>query len=622
MSIGASRPDQIVAEAQSPVLSVAGLTTSFLRERQWIPVVRSVSFDVAPRETVAIVGESGSGKSVTALSIMRLIPRESGRIEGRITLAGRDLLTLPEADMKDIRGDDVAMIFQEPMTSLNPVLTIGFQIAEALIQHRGLSRAAAEAETIRLLDRVRIPAAKSRFHEHPHRFSGGMRQRVMIAMALACKPKLLIADEPTTALDVTIQAQILQLLKELQQEEGMSILFITHDMGVVAEIADRTVVMYGGQAVETDATSRIFAAPSHPYTRALLAAVPRLGSMDGRTRPMRFPIVDKVTGTSDEPTETPDTVSIAERPLLEVSNLTTRFPIRSGLFGKVSGRVHAVENISFTLRAGETLALVGESGCGKSTTGRSILKLTEPDAGTVLIDGQDVLAMNGRTLRDFRKHMQIVFQDPFASLNPRMSVGTAVAAPLLANGLATTSQARDKVADLLVRVGLTADMAARFPHEFSGGQRQRICIARALALGPKLIVADEAVSALDVSVKAQVVNLMLDLQASMGLAYLFISHDIAVVERMSHRVAVMYLGEIVEIGPRAALFGNPQHPYTKKLMAAVPVPDPARRGTRREVANDEIRSPVRAPDYQPPARQYREVSPGHAVQVWGEEWSA
>ncbi|HEX9588183.1 MAG TPA: ABC transporter ATP-binding protein [Bradyrhizobium sp.] len=607
-------------KAQTPVLSISGLATSFIRDGQWIPVVRNVSLDVAAKETVAIVGESGSGKSVTALSIMRLIPRESGRIQGSIKLAGRDLLTLPERTMQDVRGNEVAMIFQEPMTSLNPVLTIGFQIAEALIYHRGMSRSAAEAETIRLLEKVRIPAAKSRFHEHPHRFSGGMRQRVMIAMALACKPKLLIADEPTTALDVTIQAQILELLKVLQEEEDMSILFITHDMGVVAEIADRTVVMYDGQAVETNSTTQIFAAPSHPYTRALLSAVPRLGSMEGRARPMRFPIVDKVTGTSDEPTETPDTAATAERPVLEVANLTTRFAIRSGLFGKVSGRVHAVENVSFSLHAGETLALVGESGCGKSTTGRSILKLIEPDSGAILVDGADVLGMGTRALRELRKRMQIVFQDPFASLNPRMSVGSAIAAPLYAHGLASSSQARDRVADLLVRVGLTADMASRFPHEFSGGQRQRICIARALALGPKLIIADEAVSALDVSVKAQVVNLMLDLQASMGLAYLFISHDIAVVERMSHRVAVMYLGEIVEIGPRAAVFGNPQHPYTKKLMAAVPIPDPARRGEKRGVSNDEIRSPVRAPDYQPPVRQYREVTPGHVVQLWGEEW--
>ena len=634
MSNGPSGLDQLAAgakphraassfgEAQTPVLSISGLTTSFIRDGQRTPVVRNVSFDVAAKETVAIVGESGSGKSVTALSIMRLIPRESGRIQGSIKLAGRDLLTLPEQAMQDVRGNEVAMIFQEPMTSLNPVLTIGFQIAEALIYHRGMSRSAAEAETIRLLEKVRIPAAKTRFHEYPHRFSGGMRQRVMVAMALACMPKLLIADEPTTALDVTIQAQILELLKVLQEEEDMSILFITHDMGVVAEIADRTVVMYDGQAVETDSTAQIFAAPSHPYTRALLSAVPRLGSMEGRARPMRFPIVDKVTGTSDEPTETPDTVATTERPVLEVANLTTRFAIRSGLFGKVSGRVHAVENISFSLHAGETLALVGESGCGKSTTGRSILKLIEPDSGAILIDGEDVLGMNTRTLRELRKRMQIVFQDPFASLNPRMSVGSAIAAPLYAHGLASSSQARDRVADLLVRVGLTADMASRFPHEFSGGQRQRICIARALALGPKLIIADEAISALDVSVKAQVVNLMLDLQASMGLAYLFISHDIAVVERMSHRVAVMYLGEIVEIGPRAAVFGNPQHPYTKKLMAAVPIPDPARRAEKRGVSNDEIKSPVRAPDYQPPVRQYREVTPGHVVQVWGEEWPA
>ncbi|WP_245898227.1 ABC transporter ATP-binding protein [Phreatobacter cathodiphilus] len=599
-----------------PVLSVSNLVTSFLREGEWNAVVRGVSFDVGPKETVAIVGESGSGKSVTALSIMRLIPPQSGRVEGSIKLAGRELTTLPEKAMHHVRGNEVAMIFQEPMTSLNPVLTIGFQIAEALIYHRGLSRQEAEAETVRLLEKVRIPAAKSRFHEYPHRFSGGMRQRVMIAMALACRPKLLIADEPTTALDVTIQAQILELIKELQEEEDMSVLFITHDMGVVAEIADRTVVMYHGKAVEAGPTEQIFAAPAHPYTKALLSAVPQLGSMKDISRPMRFPIVDKTTGESDVPVETPDTVKAAERPVLEVSGLTTRFDIHSGLFGKVSGRVHAVENVSFSLHSGETLALVGESGCGKSTTGRSILRLIEPNAGSVLVDGEDVLAMDGGKLRDMRKRMQIIFQDPFASLNPRMSIGSAIAEPFYAHGLATGSEARDRVADLLTRVGLSPDMASRYPHEFSGGQRQRICIARALALGPKLIVADEAVSALDVSVKAQVVNLMLDLQASMGLAYLFISHDIAVVERMCHRVAVMYLGEIVEIGPRAAVFGNAQHPYTKKLMSAVPIPDPARRLQKRGVSNDEIKSPVRSPDYVPPVRQYREVSPGHVVMAW------
>jgi len=370
-----------------------------------------------------------------------------------------------------------------------------------------------------------------------------MRQRVMIAMALACRPKLLIADEPTTALDVTIQAQILELLKVLQEEEDMSILFITHDMGVVAEIADRTVVMYDGQAVETDETARIFAAPSHPYTRALLSAVPRLGSMEGRTRPMRFPIADKLTGTSDEPTETPDTAATTERPVLEVANLTTRFAIRSGLFGRVSGRVHAVENISFSLHAGKHWRW---SANPVAQVDHGAIHSPADRAGQRHYSGRwpDILGMAPRTLRELRKRMQIVFQDPFASLNPRMSVGSAIAAPLYANALASSSQAREQVADLLVRVGLTADMASRFPHEFSGGQRQRVCIARALALGPKLIIADEAVSALDVSVKAQVVNLMLDLQASMGLAYLFISHDIAVVERMSHRVAVMYLGEM------------------------------------------------------------------------------
>jgi len=604
----------------SPILTVSNLTTSFRVEGQWKSVVRNISFDIKPKETLAVVGESGSGKSVTALSIMRLTPPQSSKIEGSIKLNGKELLTLPDSEMRHIRGNEIAMIFQEPMTSLNPVLTIGFQIAEALILHRGLSRSEAEAETVRLLEKVRIPAAKSRFHEYPHRFSGGMRQRVMIAMALACKPKLLIADEPTTALDVTIQAQTLELIKTLQEEEGMSVLFITHDMGVVAEIADRTVVMYNGDEVETGATEDIFRNPKKPYTKALISAVPRLGSMIGKERPMRFPVVDRNTGESDVPVEVPDTVKAAERPVLEVAGLTTRFEIRGGLLSSVRGRVHAVENVSFSLKAGETLALVGESGCGKSTTGRSVMRLIEPLAGSVLLDGVDVLKLSQNELREQRKRMQMIFQDPFASLNPRMNVGTAVAEPLLINNLASRSEARDKVADLLKRVGLSPDMANRFPHEFSGGQRQRICIARALAVEPRLIVADEAVSALDVSVKAQVVNLMLDLQARMGLGYLFISHDMAVVERVSHRVAVMYLGEIVEIGPRESIFQNPQHPYTKRLLAAVPIADPARRLQKRPVSNDEIKSPVRPADYVPPVRQYREVSPGHAVMIWGEEW--
>src|SRR6266567_2831553 len=621
MNIGPSATDQFAAGAKpgaksSPVLSISGLTTSFMREGQWIPVVRNVSFDVAAKETVAIVGESGSGKSVTALSVMRLIPQENGRIQGSIKLAGRDLLTLPEHAMQDVRGNEVAMIFQEPMTSLNPVLTIGFQIAEALIYHRGMSRSAAEAETIRLLEKVRIPAAKSRFHEYPHRFSGGMRQRVMIAMALACKPKLLIADEPTTALDVTIQAEILELIKLLQDEEGMSVAFITHDMGVVAEIADRTVVMLNGNAVEQEPTAELFARPREPYTRALLAAVPRLGSMKGRPAPQRFAIVDPVTGAAEVVPDTGSTAAVTERPVLEVAHLVTRFDIRSGVLGGVSARVHAVEDISFSLHAGETLALVGESGCGKSTTGRSILRLVEPDSGTVLFEGQDVRALDRRGLRAARRRMQMIFQDPFASLNPRKTIGGAIAEPMIVHGLLGRADAHDRVSELLRRVGLSPDMASRFPHEFSGGQRQRLCIARALALAPKLLVADEAVSALDVSIKAQVINLMMDLQADMGLAYLFISHDIAVVERVSHRVAVMYLGEIVEIGPRPAIMENPQHPYTKRLMAAVPVPEAGRRRLRRGLSTTEIPSPVHQTNYVPPARLYREVGPGHFVQAF------
>jgi peptide/nickel transport system ATP-binding protein len=578
-------------------------------------VVRGLSFDVQPRETVAIVGESGSGKSVTALSIMRLVPEVNGRIEGQVFLDGRDCIGLTEGEMRAVRGNEISMIFQEPMTSLNPVLTIGFQIAETLRYHRGLDQRAANAEALRILDTVRIPAAASRFSEYPHRFSGGMRQRVMIAMALACQPRLLIADEPTTALDVTVQAQILELIKLLQDEFGMAVIFITHDMGVVAEVADRTIVMFKGEAVEQGATETTFTTPRHPYTRALLAAVPKLGSMAGQARPMRFAVVDTQTGEADIPAQMPDTVSDTGKPLLSVSNLVTRFDVRRGVLGRVSGRVHAVENISFDLRAGETLALVGESGCGKSTTGRSILRLVPPTSGQVLFEDRDVASLPRRELRQMRQRMQMIFQDPYASLNPRKTVGSAIAEPIVIHGLADRKGANEMVADLLRQVGLSPDMASRLPHEFSGGQRQRLCIARALALSPKLIVADEAVSALDVSIKAQVINLMLDLQQELGLAYLFISHDMAVVERVSHRVAVMHLGEIVEIGPRQAIFDNPQHPYTQKLMAAVPTPDPSRRRVRRGLANDEIPSPFRAPDYQPPERFYREVAPGHMVQI-------
>ena len=607
--------EQGMTTGEAPVLSVRGLTTSFRIGTEWRSVVRDMNLDVAAGETVAIVGESGSGKSVTSLSIMRLLPQLTSRIEGSVKLEGRELLTLDPEQMRQVRGNQISMIFQEPMTSLNPIFPIGKQIAEAITCHRDISAADAKVEVLRLLDRVRIPNAKNRFDEYPHQFSGGMRQRVMIAMALASRPKLLIADEPTTALDVTIQGQILDLIKTLQDEEGMAVLFITHDMGVVAEVSDRTVVMFRGEAVETGTTDDIFNRGKHPYTRALLSAVPKLGSMGGRERPMRFPVIDIRTGDTLVPEAEAGAPEKTSQPLLDVQNLTTRFDIRSGLFGRKSGAVHAVENVSFTLKPGETLSLVGESGCGKSTTGRSITRLVQPTSGQITVDGYNVGSLDEAALRRMRRSIQMVFQDPFASLDPRMSVGQAVMEPFVEHKLGTKAEAREKAADLLERVGLSADMMPRYPHEFSGGQRQRIAIARSLMLDPKIIVADEAVSALDVSIKAQVCNLLLDLQQSFNLAYLFISHDMAVVERVSHRVAVMYLGEIVEIGPRQAVFDNPQHPYTRKLMAAVPVPDPARRKLKRNLSTDEIKSPIRPVGYQPPVRQYREVGEGHLVQV-------
>ncbi len=596
-----------------PLLSIRNLTTSFRVDGQWRSVVENLSFDVGAGETVAVVGESGSGKSVTALSAMRLLPQANSRTEGEILFGGHNLLTLPEDQMRHLRGNELAMIFQEPMTSLNPVLTIGFQIGETLKYHRGLDPQAARAESLRILERVRIPGAARRLDDYPHQLSGGMRQRVMIAMSLACRPHLLIADEPTTALDVTIQAEILELIKLLQEEEGMAVIFITHDMGIVAETADRVVVMLKGKKVEEGETAALFRAPQHPYSRALLAAVPRLGAMRDEVVPKPFAIIDPQTGQPVPPPQCDLSVDASEKPLLEVKNLVTSFDVRSGLFASVTARVHAVENVSFDLRAGETLALVGESGCGKSTTGRSVLRLVEPRSGQVLFDGDNVGELDKEGLRRARQNMQMIFQDPFASLNPRKSVGAAIAEPIIVHGLADAEEAREQVAELLRRVGLSPDMADRYPHEFSGGQRQRLCIARALALKPKMIVADEAVSALDVSIKAQVVNLMMELQAEMGLAYLFISHDMAVVERVSHRVAVMYLGEIVEIGPRQSVINNPAHPYTRKLMAAVPVPDPERRSMRRGLSLTEIPSPLRPVGFVPPVRQWRDLGGGHLV---------
>lgn len=592
------------------ILSVSNLTTSFRRKGVWNAVVNDVSLTVNAGETVAIVGESGSGKSVTAMSIMRLLPERTSRVTGDIRLEGTDLLSLSEHEMQDVRGNRIAMIFQEPMTSLNPVMTVGRQIAEAIRRHRKVSEEDARRQTVALFDRVRIPSSAKRFDEYPHQLSGGTLQRVMIAMALACRPRLLIADEPTTALDVTVQAEILQLIKSLQDEEQMGVLFITHDMGVVAEIADRTLVMFRSRGLETGPTEQIFDVPAHTYTRALLSAVPRLGSMQGRESPATFALLDTETAVATPERAMPPA---GTKPVLEVRNLVTRFDVKTGVLGRVTSRVHAVEDVSFDLREGETLSLVGESGCGKSTTGRSVLRLVNPTSGTVRINGEDIGPLSEQELTQRRKRMQMIFQDPFSSLNPRMRIGDAIAEPMIVHKLADKQNAMATAVELLEKVGLKADMARRFPHEFSGGQRQRISIARALTLNPGLIVADEAVSALDVSIKAQVVNLMLELQESLKIAYLFISHDMAVVERVSHRVAVMYLGEIVEIGSRGQIFSDPQHAYTRRLLNAVPIADPKRRNNRRAQAEFELGSAVRPADFVPVKAVYREHAPGHLV---------
>ncbi len=606
-----------LALPEGRVLAVDELTVRFSTSERVVDAVRSLSFHVERGETLAIVGESGSGKSVTSLALMRLVEWGGGRIvDGRMAFRRRndqvlDLARASDAAMRGIRGADIAMIFQEPMTSLNPVFTAGDQIAEAISIHQGKDRAAARAEALRMLELVRIPEARNVLDRFPHQLSGGMRQRVMIAMALSCRPSLLIADEPTTALDVTIQAQILSLIRELQTEMQMGVLFITHDMGVVAEVADRVLVMYRGEKVEVGASEQVFAAPKHAYTRALLSAVPQLGAMRGTDLPAKFELLQVDAGGVAQTAFAPhDTVRHDIPPILRVKDLVTRFELRSGLLNRVTREVHAVEKVSFDLHAGETLALVGESGCGKSTTGRSLLRLVESQRGSIEFDGRDVRELPTRELQALRRNIQFIFQDPFASLDPRVTVGYSIMEPLLVHGIATGSAAEERVRWLLEKVGLPADHAQRYPHEFSGGQRQRVAIARALALNPKVVVADESVSALDVSIQAQIVNLLLDLQRELGVAFLFISHDMAVVERVSHRVAVMYLGQIVEIGPRRAIFENPQHAYTRRLMAAVPVADPTRRNIGRTLLKGEIPSPVYPPGHEPDVQPLVEVAPG------------
>ncbi|ADO49234.1 glutathione ABC transporter ATP-binding protein GsiA [[Enterobacter] lignolyticus] len=601
----------------SDVLVVRDLSIRFQQERQAVSAVRHLSFSLKRGETLAIVGESGSGKSVTALALMRLLDNTAADVDCESVLLRRrnreviELNAQSPSQMRRVRGADIAMVFQEPMTSLNPVFTVGAQIAESVRLHQGLGRDEALKEAKKMLDLVRIPEAETVLSRYPHQLSGGMRQRVMIAMALSCRPAVLIADEPTTALDVTIQAQILQLIDVLQKEMSMGVIFITHDMGVVADIADRVLVMYQGEAVETGSVEQIFSAPQHPYTRDLLAAVPRLGAMRGCDLPRRFPLINAATHAPEREPE--QNTVIPGEPVLQVRDLVTRFPLRSGLLNRITREVHAVEKVSFDLWPGETLSLVGESGCGKSTTGRALLRLVDSQSGTIVFNGERIDTLKAGQLQPLRRDIQFIFQDPWASLDPRQTVGYSVMEPLRVHGVMSQEDAQRRVAWLLERVGLLPEHAWRYPHEFSGGQRQRICIARALALNPKVVIADEAVSALDVSIRAQIINLLLDLQREMGMAYLFISHDMAVVERISHRVAVMYRGRIVEMGPRRAVFENPQHPYTRKLMAAVPVADPTHQRPQRVLLSDELPGNIYRRGEEIASVPLQQVSPGHFV---------
>lgn len=595
-----------------PIAQIKGLRVEFQTKDGPVVGVEDVSFDINPGETVCVVGESGSGKSVSSLSLMRLVEFGGGEITGGQLWFDRpgaedvDLAHTGSELMRTIRGNEIGMIFQEPMTALNPVFTIGRQLTEGLRLHKKIGKAEADERALELMREVRIPEPERRLQQYPHELSGGMRQRVVIAMALACKPRLLIADEPTTALDVTIQAEILALMDRLKRETGTAVMFITHDMAVVAQMADRVVVMFRGNKVEEGPVAEIFENPQHPYTKALLAAVPKLGEMTGK--PLPEPM--KLLGSENNAIHP---IPGSDEVLLTVKNLTTRFPVKGGFFRRTVANVHAVEDLSFTINKGQTLSLVGESGCGKSTAGRSILRLVDPMSGEVNLGGKDIMALDPNGLREARLDMQMIFQDPFASLNPQMQLSDQVAEPIHNYGTLKGAAVQERVGMLFDRVELPRSYMRRFPHELSGGQRQRVAIARALALNPKLIIADEAVSALDVSVQAQVLNLMMELQSQLGLSFLFISHDMAVVERVSHQVGVMYLGRIVEMGPRADVFENPQHAYTQALMKAVPIADPRQRKDESELNFKPIPSPIHPVGYTPEPSVYREVSPAHFV---------
>ncbi len=565
----------------SALLKIKNLKIRFLRDGEWNEVVHGISFDVPKGKTLGIVGESGSGKSVSNLAVMRLLNERYSKISAdEITIGGKDILHLSEDEMHEIRGKRISMIFQEPMTSLNPVFQCGFQVAEAILAHENVTDEEAHQRVISLFKKVLLPRPEAIYKSYPHELSGGQKQRVMIAMALACNPELLIADEPTTALDVTVQKEILKLLKDLQQTEHLSMIFISHDLGVVSQVSDNILVMHDGRVVECGEAQEVLSHPKDPYTKGLLACRP---PMDYRLK--RLPIVKEfLDGTWGDNVDFKQQLVVTQEerdshlkeiyshePLLKVEHLKTWFPLKKGVFNRVYDYVKAVDDVSFEVYPGETLGLVGESGCGKTTLGRSILRLVEPSEGRIVFKNKDVMSLKGSDLREYRRQAQIVFQDPYSSLNPRIRIGDAIAEPMSVHGIEPDpKKRRDKVCELLTEVGLQPEHYQRYPHEFSGGQRQRICIARALAVKPKLIICDESVSALDVSVQAQVLNLLNRLKKDFGFTYVFISHDLSVVRFMSDRILVMYNGKPVELGDADEIFNNPKNDYTKKLINAIP----------------------------------------------------